>query len=55
VNWSFWLILAPTLCYAAAATVYAVQRNWPMVIVYSGYAWANVGLLWLDRLMASKP
>jgi hypothetical protein len=52
VSWSFWLILVPTLCYSAAATVYGFQRNWPMVIVYSGYAWANVGLLWLDRLMA---
>lgn len=45
------LILIPTLCYALAAMVYGWQRNWPLVIVYSGYAWANCGLLWLDRLM----
>jgi hypothetical protein len=51
----FFLILIPTACYSLAAGLYAFQKNWPMVIVYSGYAWANVGLLWLDRLMASKP
>lgn len=47
---TLWLILIPTLCYALAACLYAWHRNWPLVIVYSGYAWANVGLLWLDRL-----
>lgn len=52
MSWSFSLILVPTACYALAAGVYAFQRNWPMVIVYSGYAWANCGLLALDRLMA---
>jgi hypothetical protein len=48
----FFLILVPTACYGLAALMYAMQKNWPMVIVYSGYAWANVGLLWLDRLMS---
>jgi hypothetical protein len=48
----FLLIGVPTACYGIAALMYAMQKNWPMVIVYSGYAWANVGLLWLDRLMA---
>jgi hypothetical protein len=52
MSWSFWLILAPTACYAAAAVVYGIQKNWPMVVVYSGYAWANCGLLALDRVMA---
>lgn len=51
MNLSFLFILIPTLCYAGAATVYAFKHNWPLVIVYSGYAWANLGLLWLDRLM----
>ena len=51
MSWSFWLILIPTLCYSGTAVAYGMQKNWPMVIVYSGYAWANVGLLWLDRIM----
>ena len=49
---SFWLILIPTVAYLLAAGVYAVNGNWPLSIVYSGYAWANLGLLWLDKVMA---
>ena len=45
---SFWLVLIPTLCYGTAAVVYAGARNWPLAIVYAGYAFANVGLLALD-------
>jgi len=51
VSWSFWLILIPTISYSLAAMAYGFQKNWPLVIVYTGYAWANCGLLWLDRLM----
>jgi hypothetical protein len=47
---TFALILIPTACYSLAALMYAWQQNWPLVIVYSGYAWANCGLLMLDRL-----
>ena len=43
------LIVIPGLCYALAAGLYAWQGNWPLVIVYSGYAFANCGLLMLDR------
>jgi len=46
------LIIVPTLAYLGAAGMYAYQKNWPLAITYSGYAWANMGLLWLDRLMA---
>jgi hypothetical protein len=49
---TLWLIIVPTVCYALAACMYGWQKNWPMVVVYSGYAFANCGLLWLDRLMA---
>ena len=42
------LIVVPTLCYSLAALMYGWQRNWPLVIVYSGYAFANCGLLMLD-------
>ena len=45
---SFWLILVPTFSYATASCVYSWQKNWPLAIVYAGYAFANVGLLALD-------
>lgn len=45
-------IIIPGVCYALQALLCASQKNWPMVIVYSGYAFANGGLYWLDRLMA---
>jgi hypothetical protein len=51
VSGPFLLILVPTACYGLAAVLYGLQRNWPMVIVYSGYAFANTGLLMLDRMM----
>ena len=47
---AFWFVLVPTLCYAAAMGVYLLRGDWSMAIVYSGYAWANVGLLWLEWL-----
>ena len=48
MSWSFWLIAIPTACYAAAAVVYGVKGNWPLAVVYVGYAFANTGLLALD-------
>jgi hypothetical protein len=45
------LIVIPGICYALAAFLYAFHHNWAAAIVYSGYAWANVGLFWLDRIM----
>lgn len=47
---TFWLVLIPTLCYAGAAGMYWWQGDKPLAITYSGYAWANVGLLWVDLL-----
>ncbi len=47
---AFLFILIPTGCYAAAMAVYLFRGDLPMAIVYSGYAWANVGLLWLELL-----
>lgn len=52
VSLSFWLVLVPAVSYALATLAYAYQRNWPLVIMYSGYSWAACGALWLDRLMA---
>jgi hypothetical protein len=52
VSWSFYLLLVPTVAYIAASVSYGVQGNWPLSIVYLGYSIGNVGLLWLDRVMA---
>lgn len=46
---TFWLIVIPTACYTLAALIYGWQQNWPLSIVYSGYAFANCGLLMLDK------
>lgn len=32
--------------------VYLYRGDHAMAIVYSGYAWANVGLLWLEVIRA---
>ena len=45
------LIIIPGLCYLAASIIYLWQNNWPMAIIYSGYAWANAGLWWMDSKM----
>lgn len=50
MSWTFALILIPTGCYAAAMVAYALKQDYPMAVVYSGYAWANLGLLWLDLM-----
>jgi hypothetical protein len=52
VSLSFWLVLVPAVSYTLASGAYVYQRNWPLAIMYSGYAWAAVGALWLDRIMA---
>lgn len=51
MSWSFWLLLVPTVCYGLAAVVYGLQGSYPMSVVYTGYAFANCGLIWLDRLL----
>lgn len=45
---TMWLIIVPTLCYAGASGMYLWQKNWPLAITYFGYAFANIGLLWMD-------
>jgi hypothetical protein len=54
MTWTFYLLLVPTLSYAAAAVVYGMQGNWPLAVVYAGYCFANTGLLALDLMMV-KP
>lgn len=43
------LIVIPGLCYALAAALYGLKSQWPLVIVYAGYAFSNVGLWLVDR------
>lgn len=50
IPWTFLLVLVPTLCYLGAGGLYLAKGNHPLAMTYFGYAFANVGLLWLDRL-----
>lgn len=43
------LIAACGCAYAWVAIDQAIKGNWPMVIVYAGYAFANVGLYILAK------
>lgn len=45
------LIIIPTICYGMAAVAYGIHKNWPLAITYFGYAFANCGLIMLDRLL----
>lgn len=47
---TFWLVVIPTICYTLASGLYFWKGDVPLGITYSGYAWANVGLLWIDFL-----
>ena len=47
---SSWLIILTGLIYAYIAGEQGLRGNLPMLIVYAGYAFSNVGLYW----MASK-
>lgn len=48
MNWPFLLILAPTLCYGAAAVAYGIRRDWPSVVIFTGYCLANTGFLAIE-------
>jgi hypothetical protein len=50
VNWSFWLVLLPTVCYAGAAVSYGIHRDWPSVVIFAGYAIANCGFLAIELM-----
>lgn len=42
-----WLVAAVTVLYVGAAIAYGYARHWPSVIVFVGYAIANVGVIWM--------
>lgn len=51
MTWTAAMIAIPLVCYLGAAVAYGIQGNWPLCIVYGGYSFSQVGLLWLDRLL----
>lgn len=40
------LIWIVTALYAGQAVVLASGRDWPNMLIFSGYALANLGLIW---------
>lgn len=42
-----WLVTIVTVLYASAAVAYASDRQWPNVIIFVGYAIANIGVIWM--------
>ena len=45
MNASMILLLVPTLCYAAVAALEMRRGDYANVMVYGGYALANIGLI----------
>ena len=45
---SSWLIIVTGLIYAYIALEQGFKGNIAMLIVYSGYAFSNVGLYWMS-------
>jgi hypothetical protein len=50
VNWPLLLIAIPTICYGGAAVAYGIQRDWPSVVIFTGYAIANCGFLAIELM-----
>lgn len=44
---SAWLIILTGLIYAYIAAEQGVKGNIPLLIVYGGYAFSNIGLYWM--------
>lgn len=41
-----WLVAVVTVLYVSAAVAYGRDHQWPSVVVFVGYAIANVGVIW---------
>lgn len=44
---SAWLIVVTGLIYAYIAIEQGLKGNMAMLVIYSGYAFSNVGLFWM--------
>jgi len=49
LNWSFVLVLIPTLCYLGTAASELAKGNAQIALVFLGYSLANLGFLWQFR------
>lgn len=47
MNWSFWGVLIPTVCYLVTAIAEFRAGSTPLALTFAGYALANVGFLWI--------
>jgi hypothetical protein len=52
---SGWLIALTGAIYAVVAIDQGMKGSWPMAIVYSGYAFSNIGLYILARVTDALP
>jgi hypothetical protein len=43
---STWLVIAVTIAYVLTAIDLAMRKDWGHAVMFAGYAWANVGLIW---------
>lgn len=43
-------IAVPTLCYAGAAVVFAMRRDYHQMVIFSGYAFSNCGFLAIELM-----
>lgn len=46
LGYGFWLVVAVTIAYVGSAIDMGMRGQWPFAIVFAGYAFANVGMLW---------
>ena len=44
--WQWSCLIAVTVLYVGQACALAYYRDWPNTMIFSGYAFANVGLIW---------
>jgi hypothetical protein len=44
---SGWLIALVGIVYLGVAVEQGLRKNWPMCVVFTGYAFSNIGLYWL--------
>jgi ABC-type multidrug transport system permease subunit len=46
MTWPEYGVAICGLVYASNAVLYATRGEWPWVVAYAGYAFANIGLIW---------
>lgn len=54
MNAGDWIVIVVTVLYAAAAVAYGLGRHWQSMIIFTGYAIANVGVIWMALKLGGK-